>query len=413
MNNFINILKKEIKMSLVQSRFIIILIFVSVVIATGFFSMYRDYIKRMENYEILTPGKEDAIALIKPASSSILVKGVDESICRPFSITFLGIDAGSGQQSINWLFSLFQTPDLLFIISTVLSLCALFFSYDLVSREREEGTFKYIMANSVSRTTVITAKLLGAFICFIVPVVITMAIGIAIIAQMPQVLFTETDYWGIFLLFSSTIIYLFIFFSIGLLMSVLMKRSVSSLILSLFIWTVLVFVIPQLTQSISKNLAGAPSVAQSELKQNLSWASIVFERINGINGSQRDIQDEWEQLSMEFTRGQEERCSRLSKSMFASPTGIFTLLAPNLMRVGLSQEKSAKNAVWQYYKSVKSAPTNSDGMLVGNLPRFSFDRNQQVTIDSQSASMALIGLLLYLIVPLTLSFYFFSKYDFR
>lgn len=192
-----------------------------------------------------------------------------------------------------------------------------------------------------------------------------------------------------------------------------MKRSVSSLILSLFIWTVLVFVIPQLTQSISKNLAGAPSVAQSELKQNLSWASIVFERINGINGSQRDIQDEWEQLSMEFTRGQEERYSRLSKSMFASPTGIFTLLAPNLMRVGLSQEKSAKNAVWQYYKSVKSAPTNSDGMLVGNLPRFSFDRNQQFTIDSQSASMALIGLLLYLILPLTLSFYFFSKYDFR
>ena len=267
-------------MSLVQSRFTIILIFVTVVIATGLFSMYRDYTQRLENFEVLAPEKGDAIAIVKPAATAVLVKGVDESICRPFSITFLGIDAGSGQQSINKLFNLFQTPDLLFIISTILSLCALFFSYDLITREREEGTFKYIMAISVNRTTVITAKLLGAFISFILPVTGTLAIGIAILSFTPQIMFTASDYWGIFLLFLSTIIYLFIFFSIGLLMSVLMKRSVSSLILSLFIWSLLVFVIPQLAQSISRNLTGSPSVSQSELKQSLSWASIVFERIN-------------------------------------------------------------------------------------------------------------------------------------
>ena len=55
MNNFINILKKEIMMSLVQSRFTIILIFVTVVIATGLFSMYRDYTQRLENFEVLAP----------------------------------------------------------------------------------------------------------------------------------------------------------------------------------------------------------------------------------------------------------------------------------------------------------------------------------------------------------------------
>lgn len=413
MNNFINILKKEIMMSLVQSRFTIILIFVTVVIATGLFSMYRDYTQRLENFEVLAPEKGDAIAIVKPAATAVLVKGVDESICRPFSITFLGIDAGSGQQSINKLFNLFQTPDLLFIISTILSLCALFFSYDLITREREEGTFKYIMANSVNRTTVITAKLLGAFISFILPVTGTLAIGIAILSFTPQIMFTASDYWGIFLLFLSTIIYLFIFFSIGLLMSVLMKRSVSSLILSLFIWSLLVFVIPQLAQSISRNLTGSPSVSQSELKQSLSWASIVFERINGSKESRRDIHEEWEQLSMEFTRGQEEKCNKMNHLMMASPSGLFTMLAPNLMRVGLTQEKSIKNTVWQYYKSIKSAPTNSDGIPIGDLPTFSFNRDQQLRIDDKAALTSFAGLLCYLIIPLALSFYFFSKYDFR
>lgn len=400
-------------MSLVQSRFTIILIFVTVVIATGLFSMYRDYTQRLENFEVLAPEKGDAIAIVKPAATAVLVKGVDESICRPFSITFLGIDAGSGQQSINKLFNLFQTPDLLFIISTILSLCALFFSYDLITREREEGTFKYIMANSVNRTTVITAKLLGAFISFILPVTGTLAIGIAILSFTPQIMFTASDYWGIFLLFLSTIIYLFIFFSIGLLMSVLMKRSVSSLILSLFIWSLLVFVIPQLAQSISRNLTGSPSVSQSELKQSLSWASIVFERINGSKESRRDIHEEWEQLSMEFTRGQEERCNKMNHLMMASPAGLFTMLAPNLMRVGLTQEKSIKNSVWQYYKSIKSAPTNSDGIPIGDLPTFSFNRDQQLRIDDKAALTSFAGLLCYLIIPLALSFYFFSKYDFR
>jgi ABC-type transport system involved in multi-copper enzyme maturation permease subunit len=413
MNNFINILKKEIMMSLVQSRFTIILIFVTAVIATGLFSMYRDYTQRLENFEVLAPEKGDAIAIVKPAATAVLVKGVDESICRPFSITFLGIDAGSGQQSINKLFNLFQTPDLLFIISTILSLCALFYSYDLITREREEGTFKYIMANSVNRTTVITAKLLGAFISFILPVTGTLAIGIAILSFTPQIMFTASDYWGIFLLFLSTIIYLFIFFSIGLLMSVLMKRSVSSLILSLFIWSLLVFVIPQLAQSISRNLTGSPSVSQSELKQSLSWASIVFERINGSKESRRDIHEEWEQLSMEFTRGQEERCNKMNHLMMASPSGLFTMLAPNLMRVGLTQEKSIKNTVWQYYKSIKSAPTNSDGIPIGDLPTFSFNRDQQLRIDDKAALTSFAGLLCYLIIPLALSFYFFSKYDFR
>lgn len=400
-------------MSLVQSRFTIILIFVTVVITTGLFSMYRDYTQRLENFEVLAPEKGDAIAIVKPAATAVLVKGVDESICRPFSITFLGIDAGSGQQSINKLFNLFQTPDLLFIISTILSLCALFFSYDLITREREEGTFKYIMANSVNRTTVITAKLLGAFISFILPVTGTLAIGIAILSFTPQIMFTASDYWGIFLLFLSTIIYLFIFFSIGLLMSVLMKRSVSSLILSLFIWSLLVFVIPQLAQSISRNLTGSPSVSQSELKQSLSWASIVFERINGSKESRRDIHEEWEQLSMEFTRGQEERCNKMNHLMMASPSGLFTMLAPNLMRVGLTQEKSIKNSVWQYYKSIKSAPTNSDGIPIGDLPTFSFNRDQQLRIDDKAALTSFAGLLCYLIIPLALSFYFFSKYDFR
>ena len=192
-----------------------------------------------------------------------------------------------------------------------------------------------------------------------------------------------------------------------------MKRSVSSLILSLFIWSLLVFVIPQLAQSISRNLTGSPSVSQSELKQSLSWASIVFERINGSKESRRDIHEEWEQLSMEFARGQEERCNKMNHLMMASPSGLFTMLAPNLMRVGLTQEKSIKNTVWQYYKSIKSAPTNSDGIPIGDLPTFSFNRDQQLRIDDKAALTSFAGLLCYLIIPLALSFYFFSKYDFR
>ena len=114
--------------------------------------MYQDYLNRLENYEILQPKSTESIAIIKPTPMAFFAKGLDENLCRSYEIRFGGqIRVGSKQQSVNNLFRLFTTPDLMYIVKVVLALCAMLFAFDAISREKEKNTLKIIIKTTTRR----------------------------------------------------------------------------------------------------------------------------------------------------------------------------------------------------------------------------------------------------------------------
>ena len=83
---------------------------------------------------------------------------------------------------------------------------------------------------------------------------------------------------GLFLL--SSMFYLAVFFSLGLFISCLTHRSSSSLVICLFIWAMLVFLIPNLGNILARQLVRIPTVQQLELKRKQIRFKIFTEHDN-------------------------------------------------------------------------------------------------------------------------------------
>ena len=218
--------------------------------------MYRDYCLAMENYDILQQETKDEgpIVVIRPTPLSIFTKGLEENLCRSHERGSGGQISVSGkQQSLNNLFKLFTTPDLLYIIKVILSLCAMLFAFDMVSGEKETGTLRQSLSNSLKKPILIFGKWLGGFISFILPFFMAILLGAILLSLSPIVDMSAKNFVNLGLFLLSSVIYLTVFFSLGLLISCLTHQSSSSLVISLFIWTILVFIIPNLGNILAAN----------------------------------------------------------------------------------------------------------------------------------------------------------------
>ena len=77
---------------------------------------------------------------------------------RSFEVSVIGINVRAGQASGNPIFAFFPAPDFVYVVKVILSLVALLFGFDQVSRERESGVLRLMLSNPVSRGTVFSGS---------------------------------------------------------------------------------------------------------------------------------------------------------------------------------------------------------------------------------------------------------------
>jgi len=144
------------------------------------------------------------------------------------------------------------------------------------------------------------------------------------------------DNWlklGSFLL--SSAIYLAVFFSLGLLISCLTHRSSTSLVISLFVWTILVFLIPNLGNILARQLVQIPTVQQLELKREQIQIKTELEVHRPQTGSERTeclkrADSEREMLTEDY-RNRFNRLVKVSQNITRiSPAAAFTFLATDI-----------------------------------------------------------------------------------
>jgi ABC-type transport system involved in multi-copper enzyme maturation permease subunit len=154
---------------------------------------------------------------------------------------------------------MFPLIDLVFIVTILLSLIALLFSYDSLSGEKEDGTLKLMLSNKLSRSKMILGKIIGGSLTLLIPFVFSLLIGLLIILINPKVNWKGAD-WGAFaLIFLASIVYFTLFYCLGVFISSRHHSSSSSIMTSLFIWVLLILIIPNLSPYLASFLAKTPS----------------------------------------------------------------------------------------------------------------------------------------------------------
>ncbi len=210
------LIKKEILENIFSFKFLIMFLLVFLLVNTSIFIMTKEYRARLQNYDLLRPSDKEAFAITYPAPLSIFAYGLDHRICNLYQISFDGqIETGSQKQAINKIYNFFNTPDLLYIISIILSFCAILFASDLISREKEQGTLKLIFSNGIKRPLFSLGKWTGGYITIIIPIVLSVLCGLVFFVLLAEVPFQSTDFIRLLIFLFFTFVYLAGFFSIG------------------------------------------------------------------------------------------------------------------------------------------------------------------------------------------------------
>ncbi len=405
-----SIIRKEILNNLLSYKFSIIIILSTILILVSIFVIYRDYCLALENHDILRMKSEGTAVVIPPTPLGIFARGLDENLCRSYGVGLSGqINVSSKQQSVNNLFKLFTTPDLMYVIEVILSLCATLFAFNIVCGEKEIGTLRQSLSCSLKRPILIIGKWIGGFISFILPFFIAVLLG-TIFVTLSRMVDINAQNWvklGLFLL--SSMIYLAVFFSLGLLISCLTHRSSTSLVISLFIWTILVFLIPNLGNILARQFVEIPTVQQLELKREQSWTKNRFEK-------RRVDRSEWEEMDRRMVtendnlsedyRNRFNRLVKVSQNITRfSPAAAFTFLATDIMGTGMLEERKLRRAVLEYLKDGDDDE--------GDKPVFSYRRSSiREVLGPEGLSSCLI-LILFNILFLTGAYVAFLRYDVR
>ncbi|OGD13285.1 MAG: hypothetical protein A2W20_03850 [Candidatus Aminicenantes bacterium RBG_16_66_30] len=274
---------------------------------------------------------------------------------RSFEINVIGVNVRAGQSSGNIVYAFFPAPDFLYVVRVVLSLVALLFGFDQISREREQGTLKLLLSGPVSRARVLAGKWIGNFLSLAVPFLLVTLLGTAVLLFDPDVRFTAGQLGRLGLILGLALLYLAFFLSLGMLVSALTRRAATSVIVLLFAWALLVFVLPNLGTLVARQFVSVPSVKALSEKREQTWTREVLLGISrGENWADhmRTISRENDRMEEDY-RLKFERLVRLSRNINRlSPAASLLDAATEIAGTGIGEEIRLKGEVVRYKNAI-------------------------------------------------------------
>lgn len=462
------IIKKEILESIFTAKFVVTFIICSILILLSVFtglSTYKDDIKEYNeavafneknlqlspNYQALATS---GIKLNKkPEILSILSTGIENNIGRVVQVNLANDpDSVKSKYSTDPIQSVFGQLDFTFIVLTILSLFAILFTYDAVSGERQDGTLKLSISYPVTLYKLIFGKIIGRYFVLIITLSVPIVLSLIIIIIYPDIYLNSDDWLRIIMIFVSYLLYLSVFFSLGLFISTITKQSSSSLLLLLFIWILIVMVIPKSSILIAKKFkptkssheitalkdgylqeiqAEAPRLVRKWMNENRNLKTIDSELYN------KEFQVYAENLQKELTHDIEKKNSEIESSYQLeksaqmklaiqltriSPASLLTFSCMRLAKTGINENQRYINSVKSYkpyfseWINDKILVKNIDDLITSNLDVDTMPRHQFTPEDFKTSLNAVLVnlalMLFYFILFFIATFVSFIKYDF-
>ena len=292
------IIQKELLARFSDSTFVIACILSAVLIFLSFFLSVRNYSDLVNDYngiqelnrnslkaqETYRDIDSEGIGISKPPEVlSIFSVGIANYIGRNLNINSFSTPQLHGSKvEGNPVFAIFGDLDLSFIVKSILSLLAIVFAYNMLSGEKEGGTLRLIASFPAPRDALILGKLIGGLLCLLIPLFIPTLLGMAVLLLLPNIHFTSDDFLRLIFIFGVFLLYLTVFFFLGTFVSARTKSSGVSFLIALFIWVLVVLVIPKSSSILAVQFIHVPSSQQHRI-QKAQVRKDIFQRYNQID----------------------------------------------------------------------------------------------------------------------------------
>jgi ABC-type transport system involved in multi-copper enzyme maturation permease subunit len=178
-----------------------------------------------------------------PNSLRLCAEGREKDTPNSFAVTINSIDKMENRTRVNLLRVQVEDLDWAFLIGVIVSFAAILLTYDAISGEREDGTLRLILSNSIPRATILLGKYLGAAISLLLLFFIALLLNLIIVLTF-GVHFTSEQWTEIEIIVLASLSYASAFLTMGLFISSITRNSTTSFVLLLFLWTIFVVIVP-------------------------------------------------------------------------------------------------------------------------------------------------------------------------
>ena len=275
----ITLIQKEMMHHILSARFIALLVMCALLIPLNFHINYHRYLQRQIDYQeavkkennkdpaeqpwtrrqTTDPNLAVSKLILKPTPLSVFATGLESALPSYLGMTRNGIQRGEPALSTAPIAFLFGHLDFVFVVSTVFSLLALLFTFDAVAGEKEAGTVRVTLANALPRDIFLWSKLIGGYLIFIIPFLVSLLIGLLLLVSQGFPL-AETDVFPrvLWLIFVS-LLYIGVFFAVGAVISIYFDSSKTALIVAFTVWVFAVLILPRVGFLAAQVVAPVPT----------------------------------------------------------------------------------------------------------------------------------------------------------
>jgi len=385
-----------LRFAVVYSLFFVLTVISMVLLSSNYQSQWDNYVRSkaaerenlgtMENVRDLR--WQGTKVQKEPSKLSIFSLGLDKEMSRSSFVSSRGgVEVGSSQYS-NPISALFATPDLSYVVNVVISLLALLLAFDAISGENEEGTLRLMLANAVPRDVILLGKWLGGYVALVVPFLLAVGVGFVLSVVFTDLTLDAESWMRAATLMLLSLLYISVFFTLGILVSAFNHRSSTALMASLFLWVFIVLTVPNVVPILARQIAGIPSLGmldgQRAAIENEQWRT-ARERMRSASSDdeRRNIHLEVrENIAREWTRLQEEYENKIDKQIELaqilsriSPSASFVYAATNISGTGIGDFRNLADYTKQYQGRFADA--------VRELYREEHEREEQRTVEQR------------------------------
>jgi ABC-type transport system involved in multi-copper enzyme maturation permease subunit len=250
-----------------------------------------------------------------------------------------------------------------FVVAILLSFAAGLLTYKSVSGESRDGTLTLLLSSPVPKITLLSAKYLAALIALAVALGTGMAAALLIVQAGGESGLTAIHAGKLALIALTSLLYLSIFISLGLLCSVATRTPVLSAVAFLFAWTFLAFVVPNLGGSIAGLVGRVQSPA--EINRLSADIDVRFPFPPGVSSGEYAAvrlrrEEAREQLFLEYLQALVRQVDVGRNVTRLSPTSAYTYAVESLADLGVQRLTHFVANVVRYRKNVFAAVLAAD-----------------------------------------------------
>jgi ABC-type transport system involved in multi-copper enzyme maturation permease subunit len=297
------LIAREFLNNILNLRFLIGLVLCLIVTVACIMILAHDYRQQMNDYNARMNIQDETLDSYAVAKPFLLIQMFHPQKpperFRPLIIGISG-NEGSGFFDYDPLPILFPPLDFLFIVTIVMSLLAMLFSYDAITGERQTGTLRLVISNSLSRAQVLFGKCLGGSASLLIPFLLALLLGVLYVSMNPSVQWDSSAWAELASLTAASVVFITLFYLLGLTISTFSRYSSTAILNCLFLWVLLILVIPNVSPYISAQLYRIPSIKGIERRQEEIKKHSIQVAAEHIKESAKKLRDKYDDLFSEF-----------------------------------------------------------------------------------------------------------------